>query len=449
MTRHWHGSGRVLAIALICLVGMSARLVPLAADAPEGDSAPRHTARSPRLTVFTDLTADQADDLLRRMELTLDKAVTHWERPVRERIECYVIDNLDDWPDSALPHPVARMIVGNVGGAAFGRRVGVGIQARNEVKVLASTDPDIAEHEVVHAYCGQVFGTTGPWWYREGMAQMITFGYDDQLGLRCPPEVWEQIFGRERQSIAGIVGGGESAERLTLALEDKIAHQDAATRPWQDFVSLGEWNDNDTQTLRQMEPFYAWSWLLCHMLHHNPNYREQFKALGQDYLARRQDTFSHRFNPTFDQLMFEYQFMLDRLGQGYRVDLCRWDWKKRFRCIDRARTISVRVQAARGYQATGLQVAGGRHYRYEATGQWRTGPNRVAVGADGDDQGLGGLEAVVLNNYQLSAPFVLGQSGSFTALMDGQVYVRCRADWTRLSDNEGSVVVTFSRPRRS
>ena len=277
MTKNCPGIGCALAVVLVSLAGMSTRVAPLAADELEPDSAPRHTARSPRLAISTDLTADQADDLLRRMELTLDKAVDHWGRPVRERIECYVIDNLDNWPDSALPHPVARMIVGNVGGAAFARRVGAGIQARHEVKVLASSDPDIAVHEVVHAYCGQVFGTTGPWWYREGMAQMITFGYDDCRGLQCPPEVWEQLHAGDRKSIPGILGSGESAEQLKLALEDKIARQDAATGPWPDFVSLGEWNENDTHTLKQMEQFYAWSWLLCHMLHHNPNYRRGLK----------------------------------------------------------------------------------------------------------------------------------------------------------------------------
>jgi hypothetical protein len=94
-------------------------------------------------------------------------------------------------------------------------------------------------------------------------------------------------------------------------------------------------------------------------------------------------------------------------------------------------------------------VVSGTRYRYEATGRWRTGADRVAVSADGDDQGLGRLEAVVLTNYQLSAPLDLGESGSFTAPTDGQLHVRCRTDWTRLGDNEGSLVVTFSRPTRS
>lgn len=433
---------RVAATAgLLLMAGASA------GSAQEVAQGVRATFRSPRLTVHTDLSAEQSADLLQRMEATLDKTVGYWERPTRERIECYVFDELSDWTDDELPHPIARLIIANVGGAAFGRRVGAGIQVRNSVTVLASTSALIAEHEVVHAYCGQVFGTTGPWWYREGMAQAFTFGWDDQRGLQCTPEIREQLRRCGRRSIAEIVSGGDAAQQLTRELEARMAHHDAAPKEWHGLVALGEWDDSHADALRQMEPFYAWSWLLCHFLHHNPNYRTRFKAMGQDYLARREDTFQHWFGPVREQLDFEYQFMLTHLGTGYRADLCRWDWNKRFRCIDRARKISVRVAAARGYQATGLLVSAGRTYDYMADGKWRLAPACDEVDADGDPHGWGRLEGVVWSDYQLSEPFPLGRSGRFAAPAAGRLYVRCRDGWTHLGDNEGSVVVTFTRPQ--
>ena len=54
-----------------------------------------------------------------------------------------------------------------------------GAQTQIKIVVFAAARPGVAEHEVVHAYCGQTFGTTGPLWYREGMAQLLTCGQDN------------------------------------------------------------------------------------------------------------------------------------------------------------------------------------------------------------------------------------------------------------------------------
>ena len=135
------------------------------------------------------------------------------------------------------------------------------------------------------------------------------------------------------------------------------------------------------------------------------------------------------------------------MAPGYRVDLCAWDWDKRVRCLAGSRPVRARVAAARGYQASGLLVAAGQSYAYEATGSWTANAQAGSTSADGGAQDFGRLEAVVMRDYQLSEPILLGRDGTFPAPCDGQLYLRCRDNWNQLGDNDGSVVVAFSRAK--
>ena len=45
----------------------------------------------------------------------------YWKRPLRGTIQCYVVRNLDAWHDRELPHPMARILIGRIGGAAMHR----------------------------------------------------------------------------------------------------------------------------------------------------------------------------------------------------------------------------------------------------------------------------------------------------------------------------------------
>jgi hypothetical protein len=104
-----------------------------------------------------------------------------------------------------------------------------------------------------------------------------------------------------------------------------------------------------------------------------------------------------------------------------------------------------KIVAARGYQASGLLVAAGQSYAYSARGTWTTDAQSGPVTADGSTPGTGRLEAVVMRDFQLSEPILLGRDGKFSAPSDGQLYLRCRDAWNQVDDNEGSVVVAISR----
>jgi hypothetical protein len=397
--------------------------------------------RSANLSLYTDLSEPEAHAVLERLETTLHALNNYWRRPLRGTIQCYVVQHLEAWNDRELPHPMARILIGRIGGAAFRCAGDASEPGHNRIVVLASAAPGVVDHEVVHAYCGQTFGTTGPLWYREGMAQLMTSPLEMARGIDLPPETLECLTSGPKRTLADVVSGDKSLQKLCDSLEAKSAAHNGLIG----LIPDNEWKDTDVQSLLDIKRTYAWSWLACYLLENNPNYRARFRAMGQDFLANEENTFGKRFDPLAKQLTFEYEFTVAHLAPGYRVDLCAWDWEKRFRPLVGARPVRARVEAARGYQASGLLLSAGQAYTFEASGSWTTGAHDRPITADGSVHGAGRLEAVVLRDYQLSEPFLLGERGSFSAPCDGQLYLRCRDNWSELGDNEGSVLVTLSR----
>ncbi len=428
----------VVSAGCLAVAGLSR---PLAAGDQGSAARARHWHRSDNVSLYTDLSAAEAAGLLDRLEKTLREASEYWRRPLRGMVQCYVVQNLDVWHDRELPHPMARILIGRLGGATVRHPNDNGACGHRSILVFASALPGVAEHEVVHAYCSQTFGTTGPLWYREGMAQLMTCSADMTYGTQFPPDTRASLAAEEKHTLADVVNSGRDVQQLCDSLDAKAARHDGLVG----LVPDSQWSAADVQSLADMKRTYARSWVACHLLEHNPNYRARFRALGQDYLTRQEDAFARRFGPVARELAFEYEFTLAHIAPGYRVDLCAWQWGKRFRPLTGGRPIRTRVDAARGYQASGLLVSAGQAYAYKASGEWVADAEVGATTADGHVRGPGRLEAVVMRDYQLSEPIALGEGGSFAAPCDGQLYLRCRDDWSRLSDNSGSIVVEFSK----
>jgi hypothetical protein len=188
---------------------------------------------------------------------------------------------------------------------------------------------------------------------------------------------------------------------------------------------------------------YAWRWALCHLLANNENYASRFRPLGLGLLMEQPVSFEQVYGPMANEISFEYLFFLKHFDAGYRVDLCSWDWKRKFRplAVNSSNVISVRVIAARGWQGTGLSLASGAEYEFAATGKWQLAKEGDSLSADGDDGGAGRLVGVLLKDFELGEPFELGATGSFTAAGDGNLYLRCRDAWNEVADNKGQLTV--------
>ena len=360
--------------------------------------------RSRHFLIHTDLSPDEADDFVERLEAMLGQISTYWGQPMRGVIECYVIRNLDKFPVAAIA-PAGVRGVKTVGGVTLMQVHREGKRQVAKSVVYASARLEVVQHEVVHAYCHQTFGRIGPVWYSEGMAEMGHYWKEGDTAVHADPREIEFLRNNPPKSLA-----------------EPLSPAQVTGDCWQNYASR---------------------WALCHFLVSNPNYSHQFRQLGRGLLAGKDVSFEQTYAATTRQLFFEYLFFLQHISRGYRVDLCAWDWKKKFAGLQPGRTQTVAIAAGRGWQPTGLTVRAGTQYEYLAAGAWQIAGEPEAVDADGDDQGRGRLVGVLMKDYRLGAEFELGAKGSLRLEADGDLYLRCRNAWNELAGDRGHVTVKF------
>ena len=360
-------------------------------DAPQ----PPRDVRSSHFVLHTDISDRQARMLLDRLEIMYGLLVGYFGQKPRRPIECYVVRDLRSWQGRLPAAGMAKIAEG--AGVTISRRVGSGAQA----VVYACDRPGVVQHEAVHAFCSQTFGSTGPTWYAEGIAEVGNYWKEDQESVDVPAIVIHYLRTTQKKSLAEIVAPGQ--------------------------ITGDSWQA------------YAWRWALCHLLMHNPNYAPRFRALGVGLMrGERGVSFQAVYGPVGRELSFEYDWFTRHVDNGFRADLCAWDWKTRFRPLG-SKPVHISVRARRGWQATGASVSSEFTYGYAADGKWRLGP-KTTVDADGNSQGLGRLEGIILSeSWELSEPFDLGREGTFRPPTTGRLYVRCHDDWTQIGNNSGSI----------
>lgn len=415
----------------------------LVASAAGCNGAVLRRYRSKHFLLNTDLADDQAREQLAKLESVVGFATEYWKRPSPGVIECYVADNVEDWPDAALPHPLARISMTHIGGATVTVPNGRGRGSRQRALFFARYGEGIAEHESVHAYCLQAFGSTGPTWYKEGMAELGCYCGQDTHGVRVPLSYIDYFRVSPSRTIREIVRQGTSTADISRSLREIVSGELPEQRGRQ--IPLSSWTAADNLKVQQAREWYRWNWSLCHFLCRNPNYAARFRLLGQSYVGEQQRSFEEAFGDVAGQAEFEYAFFLQRIDVGYRVDLTSWDWATRPTKLPRHKKLRMRVMAKHGYQATALSLSAGEEYRYHCKGKWSIGSDRNPTDAGGSERGGGRLVGAIQNESELSEPFVLGSDGVFASPTDGHLFVRCEDDWAGLADNSGSITLTLRR----
>jgi len=367
--------------------------------------------KSAHFLLHTDLKPKDARELLSRLENMLALVSKYWGQPLAGTIECYVVVNLDDWPAGAIAE-AGREKIAQRAGITLVESLNVGKKlVAAQAVVYATADHGTPQHEAVHAYCGQTFGRTGPLWYSEGMAELGQYWRENNSSVRCPDYVIAHLRTNRPKPLR------------------QILSEDGADRPGRPAATTGDSWQN-----------YAWRWALCHLLVHNSNYSDRFRTLGLAYLNGSPARFADVYGAMFDELAFEYRFFLTHVDNGYRVDLCRWDWQQKFREAT-AVPIASRVAAARGWQPSGALLIAGQRYHLSASGSWKVAKDAELTTAAGRYDGAGRLEGVVLTDYKLSEPFAVSDDATFTAPASGKLYLRCADAWHELADNSGAVNV--------
>ena len=370
-------------------------------DAPP--SEPR-VVRSPHFAFLTDISDREWAVIRDKLERMVGLLERFFGRKSSGVVEGFIVRDLSVWPRGLLKEPMGIEKIRRREGVCFNTSLGPNRRA----ELYSCADHGVIQHECVHGFCHVTFGSTGPTWLSEGVAELGNHWRDGDTAVQIDPLVMGYLQNTSpKRSLADIAGPGR---------------QPAGT--WQD---------------------YAWRWALCHLLAYNPNYADRFRPLAVALMEGRPGvSFESVYGPVAREVSFEYDQFLATVGNGYRADLVAWPWKARARPLASGSDETTRVKAAAGWQAAGVEVEAGATYAIEAAGTWRTAKAGSPCDADGD-AGHGRLVGTVFRDYTLSPPIPLGATAEFMAPCDGQLFLRCDDDWTQLADNDGQIEVTITR----
>jgi hypothetical protein len=376
------------------------------------------------------------------LEETLGRASKYWGRALPGKIEVFLVDRLEQWPADAFPLREARIVLKHIGGSTAIDWPDAGRHVKLRTCVYATNRKGIAEHEIVHAYCFQTFGRGGPDWYQEGMAEVLARPASSRDVL-CRQETLELLKAADALSVTRIVRRVAFTKELRHSVE---RFQSLPGQPKAQFAfDLAAWSRADGQVLADTRLAYAESWALCQLLHESPNYRRAFRLLGRAMLAKGNVCPATALEPVREQIDFELRQFQQHLANGYRIDLCSWPWKAEFVPLADDESTSLSLAARGGFQATRVLVDPDQEYHFQAVGNWCLASDGASLDANGGPDGWGGIQAVILDELQLSAPFALSPDCAFRPSRSGKLYLRCRDRWHQLGDNHGHLEVRLTR----
>ncbi|MEM7313658.1 MAG: hypothetical protein AAF497_10955 [Planctomycetota bacterium] len=367
------------------------------ADKSDEPSPPREV-RSQHFLLTTDISDRQAAVLLEKLERMILLVSKYFGRPPRGVIRGFVVRDIKQFPvDQLDPNGAAKIANGE--GLTVSRSLG---RQRNSI-VYSCDKHQVVQHEAVHAYCFQTFGSTGPTWYSEGLAEMGSYWREGEREVNIDTPVIDYLTRSEPKKLLDIVKAGQ--------------------------ITGDSWQA------------YAWRWALCHLLAGNPNYEKRFKILGMAMMSGERATFESTFGDISREISFEYDQFVKNFGNGYRADLCAWQWKPA-KPLPKKRKLKRTIKADAGWQATQIRLKSGVAYDVASKGQWQTNPAEEKVDGDGANDGKGKLIGVILTDeFTLSEEIPLGKRKKFTASAEGHLYVRCKDEWTQIDDNSGQLDV--------
>jgi hypothetical protein len=403
-----------------------------------------HTYRSEHLVVHTDLAPQEVPVLLEQMEASLASMSVYWQRPMVAKIECFVVNDAVRWSRDRFPSRNALFVLGKINGFTESRALQRGRRKVIQSRVYTTMEPGVVQHELTHAYQDQVFGDVGiPLWYREGMAEVMSYHRPGQTHVMCRPEMIEYFSKSDQQREVKLILRDQNFVSAVSQSVARACREDGSKDG--EVASASVWSDSDDSIFRAAREDYSWAWALCHLLYYNPNYQQQFAKYSRSFSTKSPLKFEEVFEDQLSQIEFELHQLVSEIEHGYEVELCAWDWKAKFEKLSDAQSVTCSVVANRGYQPTDVRVEEGVRYQYQAQGNWSTGKGAAEVSAGGSAAGAGQLVGIVVSRNKVLSTIELGEQGEFVSESTGRFYLRCQDDWGSLSDNHGKLTVQISR----
>jgi len=364
--------------------------------------------RSPHFAFLADVSDREWGVISFKLERMVKALEKFLGRRMTGVVEGFVARDLETFPPGMIDDAYGVEKIRRGEGVCMNSRLGTQRHAR----LYSCADHGVIQHECVHGICHLTFGSTGPTWLAEGLAELGNYWKDGESTIDLP---------------APVVGYLQTATPRRTLLEIAVPGRTEA----------GTWQD------------YAWRWALCHLLANNPNYSNRFVPLAIALMEERDGvSFESVYGPVAREISFEYDQFLATLGNGYRSDLTAWPWQAKFQRLADAATATVKIKAQAGWQPARVLVEAGERYDIGATGTWRIAAAGQPLDADGDTDGRGRLVATVFTDHRLSGASPLGRQAVLAAPAAGQLFLRCDDAWTELADNDGELTVTIRRALR-
>jgi hypothetical protein len=380
-----------------------------------------------RLTLYTDLPVDDAiEELPRLFEQALPQWCDYFQVDQAKFAEGHVRGCL--MKDKA-PFVAAGLLPAALPPFANGFTRG------NEIWWLEQ-DTDyyrthLMLHESTHAFMYANFGTCGPPWYMEGLAELLATHRltNGKLTLGQFPASRHEVpnWGRIKL-VRGAVQSGRP-----MSLDEILAY------------STDAYLKNEA---------YGWSWAVAAFLDGHPRYRDRFRALpGELEVEDFNRQFRSRFADDWPELSVEWQVFIHELDYGY--DLARNAVK--FGTVEPAEQSTITIAADRGWQSSGVRVEPGSEYNITATGRyqladapkvWWCEPDGVTIRYH-RGRPLGILLAMVVPDDVAAGPWPdpipIGAAGTLSVQAAGTLFFKINDSPSELSDNAGSLEVTVAR----
>ncbi len=290
-------------------------------------------------------------------------------------------------------------------------------------------------HEGTHSFMNVLLGGTGPPWYAEGTAELLSTHRlaDGQIQLNVIPRDREEVpkWGRIE------VVQNDFAQRHALTLAKVF---------------------NLSGTVHGTIENYGWCWAAAAFLEHHPRYHDRFRQL---HVHLRQPDFAERVDATFAddraRLDEDWQIFVADIDYGY--DFSRAEVSYAAGKPLATRQANLTVAADRGWQASGIALEAGRKYRLRASGRyqvvggespWMSEPGGVTLRyVRGKPLGcllyaLRPDDPAAKRPSGLIRPLVAGLETTLTSSQSGTLYFRINDSAGELSDNAGAAEVEIT-----
>ena len=361
--------------------------------------------RSPHFAFVTDVSDREWAVISFKLERMVSALEKFLGRRMTGVVEGFVASDLAKFPDGMIDEPYGVEKIRRGEGVCVNSRLG----QQRHARLYSCADHGVIQHECVHGICHVAFGSTGPTWLAEGLAELGNYWREGDPTIDLP---------------APVVGYLQNATPRRKLLEIAVPGRTEA----------GTWED------------YAWRWAMCHLLANNPNYSNRFVPLAIALMEEREGvSFESVYGPVAREVSFEYDQFVATLGNGYRSDLAAWPWQAKFQRLADAAEATVKIKAKGGWQPARVLVESGDRFEIVADGTWKIAAAGQPLDADGEADGRGRLVAAVFADYSLSPEIPLGAKAMLEPQAAGQLFLRCTDAWTELGDNDGEISVTIRR----